>query len=154
MHETVNKEREIANWFIELQRYFYVSLIALMVDVGCFSLLFRVGNQPWWFAATCGFGVGAITAYVLSIRFVFRARRFMHAPHAEFASFALIGLFCLALTQFVLWVGIEKLHLAPELSKLWAVGMTFFSNYILRKFFLFRNNETLRSGSCLLERKL
>lgn len=123
---------------VEFLRYFFVSLCALMVDLGCFSFLFRVIGFNWVIAATLGFFLGSVTAYVLSVRFVFSNRVMARTPAAEFTVFAVIGLFGLGVTQLVLWVGIEVLQMNAELSKLGSSGVTFVSNYVLRKFCLFR----------------
>lgn len=125
----------------EFLRYFAVSLCALIVDLGCFSFLFRLVGLNWVIAATCGFVLGSITAYVLSVRFVFHSRVMARMPAAEFVFFAVIGLFGLTVTQVILWLGIDVLQANAELSKLGSSVMTFISNYVLRKFFLFRKRK-------------
>lgn len=122
----------------EFVRYFAVSLFALAVDLGLFSILLRFLHLPWAIAATLGFIVGALTAYILSIRLVFSSRALGHVPHVEFLTFTAIGVAGLGVTQLVLWIGIELLHTNPELSKLAAAGFTFLFNFVLRKSILFR----------------
>ncbi|NWG31095.1 MAG: GtrA family protein [Rhodocyclaceae bacterium] len=127
----------------EFMRYLAVSALALAVDLGLFSFLMRVASFPWMLAATIGFIAGVGVAYWLSIRIVFRARRLAHAPGKELLAFALIGVAGLALTQLVLWVGIEQFHANPELTKLFAAGFTFLANFGLRKFVLFRRRAVV-----------
>lgn len=134
-----------AQWFERAQaflrgefvRYFAVSLFALAVDLGLFSILLRFLHLPWAIAAALGFIVGTFTAYILSVRLVFSRRALAHAPHVEFLTFAAIGVAGLGFTQLVLWIGIELLHANPELSKLAAAGFTFHFNFALRKSILF-----------------
>ena len=121
----------------EFVRYFLASALALVLDLAVFSGLLRIGGVPWGYAATVGFIVGAVTAYRLSVRFVFTQRRLAQSPAAEFMSFAAIGVAGLGVTQLVLWVGIEWLGANPELSKLAAAGVSFCLNFAARKLLLF-----------------
>lgn len=124
----------------ELFRYAAVSMAALAVDLTLFSFLLRLAGLPWSLAATLAFVAGVFTAYWLSIRFVFRNRRLAHAPRSEFVAFTMIGLVGLGITQMVLWAGIEHYHTNPEFTKLVAAGVTFLSNFVMRKLMLFRDH--------------
>lgn len=121
----------------DLPRYFIASLIALAVDTATFSLSLRLLHLPLALAATAGFTLGALIAYLLSIRWVFRQRTLERAPTLEFLTFAAIGILGLGVTQLVLWVGVAELHLLPEAVKLAAAGITFAFNYLVRKALLF-----------------
>lgn len=122
---------------LEAPSYFLASLIALAIDLGSFSALMRFAAVSWFWASACGFTMGAVVAYLLSIHWVFATRRLKNSPHTEFGIFILIGLSGICLTQFLLWIGIDLLHALPELVKLAAAGVTFMFNYIVRKTFLF-----------------
>ncbi|MEW5781225.1 MAG: GtrA family protein [Pseudomonadota bacterium] len=124
---------------LEFLRYASVSLLALGADLALFSFLLRCAGLPWMLAATAGFVIGVLVAYWLSIRFVFFTRRLAHAPRSEFAAFAFIGVIGLAITQMVLWVGIELFRLNPELTKVGAAGVTFLCNFGMRKLMLFHH---------------
>ena len=121
----------------DLPRYFAASLLALAADMGTLSACLRLLDLGLAWSATLGFVVGAIVAYLLSIRWVFRARAFANAPAFEFLTFVGIGVAGLGVTQFVLWLGATELGLMPELVKLGAAGITFAFNYIVRKSLLF-----------------
>jgi len=117
--------------------YFIASLAALLIDLGIFSLAIRIVGISWFWAATLGFVAGALTAYLLSIWWVFSKRRMKGRPYHEFALFVIIGVAGLGVTQIVLWIGIERIGALPELVKLAAAGVTFVFNYGLRKVVLF-----------------
>ena len=121
----------------DLLRYFAASLIALAADLGTLSLCLRVLHFGLGWSASIGFGVGALVAYLLSIRWVFPERAFRHAPAFEFLSFVAIGLAGLGLTQLVLWLGVTELGLLAEAVKLAAAAITFVFNYMVRKALLF-----------------
>lgn len=121
----------------DLPRYFAVSLVALLVDVAILSLSLRVLHLGLAWSATLGFAIGAIVAYLLSIRWVFRQRSFGHVPALEFLGFLAIGIAGLGVTQLVLWIGVTELGLLAEAVKLAAAGATFVFNYVVRKSLLF-----------------
>lgn len=121
----------------ELARYFAVSLAALAVDMATLSACLRLLHLGLAGSATAGFAVGALVAYLLSVRWVFRARTMAHAPAVEFLTFVGIGIAGLGVTQLVLWLGVTELGLLPEAVKLAAAGVTFAFNYAVRKALLF-----------------
>jgi putative flippase GtrA len=121
----------------EFMRYFAVSLLAFMLDLGAFSASLRIFGLPWAVAATLGFVVGLLVAYVLSVRFVFTNRKLRQAPSVELLTFSLVGVCGLGVTQLVLWFGIERLNANPEVSKFCAAGFTFIFNFVVRKLMLF-----------------
>jgi putative flippase GtrA len=121
----------------DLVRYFAVSLLALAVDVATLSACLRLLGLGLAWSASAGFVAGAVIAYLLSIRWVFRNRAFADAPALEFLAFVAIGIAGLGLTQLVLWLGVTRSGLLPELVKLAAAGATFAFNFLARKSLLF-----------------
>ena len=121
----------------DLSRYFVASLLALAADVCMLSLSLRLLHLSLAWSASLGFAVGALVAYQLSIRWVFRQRSLRDAPLLELATFVGIGLAGLGITQALLWLGTVKLQLLPELVKLAAAVATFAFNYLVRKTLLF-----------------
>lgn len=127
----------------EVVRYGLASVFALATDMGVFSALMRLADAGHAPAATAGFIAGAAIAYVISVTWVFAERSFKQHPAMELLTFLVIGLGGLALTQSVLWVGIDRFHMLPEGVKLIAAGATFVFNFFLRKLMLFRANSEL-----------
>lgn len=135
INKKIGKNSPLAN---ELVRYFAVSLIGLLIDLGLFSVAIRLGDMSWSFAAFLGFAAGVMTVWWLSIHFVFKNRSLSQSPIVEFAGFLAIGIAGLGVTEVALWLGIELLKIQPEFSKLAAAGATFIFNFALRKWLLFR----------------
>jgi putative flippase GtrA len=130
----------------DLLRYFTASLVALAADLSTLSFCLRVLHFSLGWSASIGFTVGALVAYLLSIRWVFRQRAFADAPAVEFLAFVGIGIAGLGITQLLLWVGVVKLHLLPELVKLGAAVTTFAFNYLVRKTLLFAASAHARQS--------
>lgn len=125
----------------DLFRYFVSSLLALAADTGTLSACLRLLHMNLAWSATAGFAAGATIAYVLSIRWVFKARTFGQTPLLEFVSFVGIGIAGLGITQAVLWLGVIHLGLLAEAVKLAAAMVTFAFNYIARKTLLFARSR-------------
>lgn len=123
----------------DFARYFAVSLLALAVDLAVLSICLRLLDMGLALSAAFGFTAGGIVAYVMSIRWVFRARTYHDTPSLEFGAFVAIGLAGLGITQLVLWLGVTWMGLMPELVKLAAAGITFMFNYLVRRTLLFAN---------------
>ncbi len=123
----------------ELFRYGLASVLALAADMAVFSLMLRVGGVGHFSAATAGFVAGATVAYMISVTWVFSRRTMRQHPALEALTFVVIGLGGLAVTQAVLWIGVDRLHLVPEFVKLMAAGATFLFNFAVRKLLLFRS---------------
>ncbi len=122
----------------EFFKYLAVSALALIVDLGVFSYALRSWELSWMLAASIGFICGVVVAYLLSLYFVFNARRIQKKPFVEFTIFVSIGILGLVVTQICLFIGIEWLKINPEVSKLAAAAVTFMTNFLMRKLILFR----------------
>jgi putative flippase GtrA len=87
-------------------------------------------------AAVLGFLGGVGTAYVLSVRWAFR-RRSLDNPRLEFLVFLGVGVAGLGVTEALLWLQIDRLHMEPMPAKLVASVGVFVFNFVGRKFLLF-----------------
>ena len=120
----------------ELLRYFAVSAVALAVDTTALLLAANVMHYLW--AATLGFLLGAVTSYLLSVRWVFRHRRLAAFPKTEFAAFAAVGVAGLGLNNLAIYAAVEHAGLNLLMAKAVAAMLTFSFNFGLRKWGLFR----------------
>jgi putative flippase GtrA len=125
-----------SGFLAEGTRYVTASAAALAVDFGVYAGLVRFASVSYLVAAPVGFALGLATIYLLSVRWVFGARRLADA-RVEFAVFASIGLAGMALNQLVIYIGVEAWSLSYELAKLVSAGVVFCFNFTLRKLLLF-----------------
>lgn len=120
----------------EFLLYFLASACSLAVDLILLRTLVISSQMHYLPAACISFLAGALTSYVLCIRLVFKSRR-LEDPLPEFSIFAGVGLFGLGLNALAMMIGIELLGLGLLLSKICSAGLTFLTNFVLRKFLLF-----------------
>jgi putative flippase GtrA len=126
----------LRNVLWEGTRYVTASAAALAVDFSVYAGLVRLASVDYLVAAPVGFALGLATVYLLSVRWVFGARRLADA-RLEFALFASIGLAGMALNQLVIYVGVEAWALSYESAKLASAAVVFCFNFALRKLLLF-----------------
>ena len=129
-------ERELRATAAELLRYATVSAVALTVDTTVMLLAAQVIHYLW--AATAGFLLGAVTSYLLSVRWAFRHRRLAAFPRTEFAAYAAVGVAGLGLNNLVIYGAVDHAGLGLLAAKAVAAAITFGFNFGLRKWGLFR----------------
>lgn len=116
--------------------YGIASACALAVDMSILSLLVHVAAWDYLIAATASFLCGAVVAYFLSVRLVFKQHR-LRDRRAEFVSFLAIGTVGLGVNALVLMVCVGHFGLRVEYGKAVAAGFTFICNFLLRRQLLF-----------------
>jgi putative flippase GtrA len=125
----------------ESARYFGASAVAFAVDFGAYVALIRLVGWHYLFAAPAAFVLGLVTAYVLSVRWVFTVRRVKDA-RLEFTLFSAIGLLGMAVNEAVLYGAVDRAGISPELAKLVSAAVVFSMNFALRKLLLFTHYGT------------
>lgn len=109
---------------------------AFSVDVATLVILVEVCDVPYLAAATVGFVFGGIVGYLLSVRFIFRFRR-VQDRRIEAITFVALGLMGLVVNLGGMWLGVEVLSLHYVIAKVAAAGLSFITNYGLRRLMLF-----------------
>ena len=116
-------------------RYLFVGGGAFLVDFGTMALLHHGVGLHYLTAAGCGFLLGLLVNYTISIVWVFTQRR--QDPKLEFVVFATVGLVGLGLNQGIIWLLTEHVLAIPLLSKVVAAGTVLCWNFSARKILLF-----------------
>jgi putative flippase GtrA len=124
--------------------YFLGSGLALALDMAVLMLALRQGLLLQW-ATTIGFLSGMGVSYAISVRYAFKVRT-LRSGRLEFASFVLIGLAGLALTQLLLWALAARLGWPVLAAKAVAACIAFNFNYSLRKWLLFTRASEARAS--------
>ncbi|MBU4435903.1 MAG: GtrA family protein [Alphaproteobacteria bacterium] len=120
----------------ELGLYGLASAAALAVDWGLLLALTGAGLD-YRIATAVGFCAGIAVTYGLSVSVVFRNRAIADRRR-EFAGFVGVGLAGLALTQLLMALWVERLHMTPGLAKMPTAGLVFMFNFAVRRALLFR----------------
>ena len=121
----------------EFGRYLVAGGSAFLVDLVLLTLLVEVGGVNYLLANIVGCCAGFATAYTLSIRWVFRYRKYSDL-RPEFVIFVLIGLVGIGHNELTMYLVVAGFGLSYVLAKVLATGVTFLFNFVLRKLLLFR----------------
>ena len=130
----------------ELVRYTVAGGLASIVDVGMLVVLTRGLEVYYLHAAAIAFGVGLLTSYILSIRWVFQARTWQN-PWVEVGLFTCIGGMGLLWCSVCMWILTEYAHLHYLCSKMVSALVVFCWNFLTKKGLLF-HRSTHRAPSC------
>ena len=132
-----------AIWQTKIARYLMVACVGATVDVLLFALLIYGFDVHYLWAGVGAFLVSTLTNYLLSVRFVFSAgARFGRA--AELGVIYAVSTTGLVWHQLILYVCVEWFHVHVMLSKLVALGLVFFWNYLIRRYYVFAHVRHLR----------
>lgn len=125
---------------IQFARYLVAGGIATVFDFGTLILLTSGVGLHYLLSNACGFTVGVIANYLLSVYWVFSYRR-LRSKRAEFAIFALIGIGGLGVSELCMYAGVDMVGLHYSLAKIVATGCALAWNFSVRKLMLFRRQE-------------
>lgn len=118
---------------ITFARYVLASVCALCADMILFLTLVRTGLSPS-LAAFCGYSVGLVLHWMLSIRFVFMKDG--RATNWQWLAFVLSAVLGLGMTVATVTV-LCGIGLAPAMAKLLAIPTSFLAVYAIRRYGIF-----------------
>ena len=125
---------------IQFFRYFIVGGTAAVFDTGTLYLLTEYFEIYYLISAVIGFVLGLIINYVLCKLWIFNKTKYSRKK--EFAYFVLIGIIGLGLNVFIIWFCSSVLLIWYMYSKIIAIILVFFWNFIARKYLLFTDKKT------------
>ena len=82
--------------------------------------------------------VGITTSFYLNRTYNFKVN---DKTAQRFSIFLAVGLTGLLMSNFILWVGIDKLHFNKSITKLASIVLVVFFQFLLNKFVTFRVKE-------------
>ena len=127
----------------EFLRYAVVGGVSFAADFVSIVLLEEslLKSYAWgiYVAVVCGFIVGLVVNYVLSLKFVFTASDYADRGRSisAFVLFGIIGLVGLLLTELGMWLGVSILGIHYTLVKIVVTGGVLLWNYLARRLIVF-----------------
>lgn len=128
------------NLLVQLFRYAFVGGIAFVVDAGSLWGMTAAGLNEY-LATAIAFLLGLITNFVLSKRLVFSKENARVGGVLEFIAYGLIGIVGLGLTELLVFLGFDLLHLHILLVKTVAAALVLIWNFAARKLLLYTHKE-------------
>jgi dolichol-phosphate mannosyltransferase len=126
---------------MQLILYFCIGLVCAIVNIILFTGLYKSGVRLTW-AIGIPFVMAAALNYVLCILILFRHKA-KWSTVGEFVAY-LVTVFSTGLLDYGITVGLMVAGLAPTYSKIWAVCVGFFANFLFRRFLVFPEQRVRR----------
>lgn len=121
--------------FVQFFRYIFVGGFSALVDIGLLFILNNKFGINYLVAAALAFLAGLTVNYLLSVTWIFHSTGKIKK---EFTIFSMIGIAGLIWTEIIMWFFVEKIDLSVMYSKIIALILVLFWNFIMRKKFAFK----------------
>jgi len=121
----------------QIRSFFLLGILTTGIDYAIYSLLIILGIH-YVAAIAIGYGCGLWANYVIGRRYIFKSGRKLKSSHQEFVFVVLIALGGMVLSMAVVKVLSYSIwSMDPLYSRFFAIIVTFFWNYIMRKLFVY-----------------
>lgn len=128
--------------FFEFFRYVLVGGSAFLLDMGIMWLFneFIFQGKFLYISVFLGYLAGLIYNFLLSCGFVFKDgfKKIKNKEIYALIIFTVIGLIGLGLTEVLMYLFVDLLHVYYLISKIFTGAIVMFWNYIARKIIIFR----------------
>lgn len=122
----------------QIFRFFLVAVIATLVNYSIFFILFEFLHLYYLLSSGIGFLSGVFLGYFLNSKYTFkiteRSRKRMVKYYAVYSFSLCVSLLCLKLF-------VEGWKLDARYANVLVICITFFTNYIGTRFWVFRNKD-------------
>lgn len=118
-------------------RFLFVSGVATVLNFAIFYALHKFLLIDYRIASGTGFFCGVVLGYFLNSRWTFRDSDDAN-PKKKFLKYYCVYLISLGINLLMMEVLVEYVGIYPSLSNLITIGITFISNYLGTRFWVFR----------------
>lgn len=122
---------------MKIIKYFFVGLIAAIVNIGMLYILTDIVGIYYIFSNVLSFILGILINYILSVKFVFDNSNIKNKK-IELLVYFIIGLLGLLLDTLIIYLLVAKLNIYHMFSKFISTIIVFFWNYGIRNLFYSR----------------
>ena len=136
----IKTSERINELLVQIFKFVIVGGIATVIDWAVYYVLYNFLNVPPLAANVFSFCVSVIYNYIMSIKWVFNVNqdKSKKLMFIEFISFSIIGLL---ISEFLLFVFINKIAINEMLSKVIATAIVMVFNFVTRKMFLEKRSK-------------
>lgn len=133
----LNKLRKRADIYLTrtIIRYFVMASILVLLELLTFAIMNSIFGITYLIATPASMAISFVLNWYFSKVYVFRGSR--HAPHVEFSLVLISSLIGVGFQLIVTTICIDSFHLLPIVGKFFAIIVTFFWNYWVRKRYIF-----------------
>lgn len=125
------------NLFAQIIKFGFVGGTAFLIDAGVLFVLTDFCGIHYLISGAISFTVSVIYNYILSIKWVFDAKKDV-SKSQELIVFIGLSVIGLGINQVIMWIMVDILHIYYMLSKIVATAIVMVYNFITRKLFIER----------------
>ena len=130
----------------QFARYTVAGGIAFVADFSTLIFLTEQVGINYLLSSVCGFSLGVLINYQISIHWVFKQRSF-NSRLSEFIVFTIIGITGLGLHTLSMWLLTEAVGLFYVTSKVISTALVFLYNFSARRYLVFNARTAGRETS-------
>ncbi len=137
-----SKLRHRAEFYLRqpIIRYFVMASLIVLLELMTFAGMNSLFGISYLIATPGSMAVGFVLNWYFSKVYVFHGSR--HPPHIEFSLMLVTTLIGVGIQLLVTTICIKHFHLLPIIGKFFAIVVTFFWNYWVRKRYIFHTTQT------------
>lgn len=132
-HIKLNEKTE--KLLLQIFKFAIVGGIAFVIDYVTLIICKEVFHLHTLISAAIAFTVSVIVNYILSVKWVFDVNK-NNSSKRNFIIFIVFSLMGLGLTELIMWIGEDLLHISYLIVKIVATIIVMIFNFITRKIFL------------------
>lgn len=121
----------------QIIKFGFVGGTAFLIDAGILFILTEFCGIHYLVSGAVSFTVSVIYNYILSIKWVFDAKKDV-SKTMELAVFIGLSVIGLGINQVMLWLMVDLLHIYYMVSKIIATAVVMVYNFVTRKLFIER----------------
>ena len=129
------KKKKTQKTLIQIFRFGIVGVIAFIIDYATLILCKEVFGLNVLLSAAIAFTVSVVINYILSVAWVFDVDK-EKDKRKNFIIFIIFSIIGLGLTELIMWIGTDLMHINYLIVKIIATIIVMVFNFITRKIFL------------------
>lgn len=129
----INKKQE--KLVIQILRFGLVGGLAFIIDYAVLIICREVFNLNVLLSTAIAFTISVIINYILSVIWVFDVDK-EKGKKKNFIIFIIFSIIGLILTEIIMWIGTDLIHISYLIVKIVATAIVMIFNFVTRKKFL------------------
>lgn len=121
--------------FSQIMKFGVVGGLAFLIDYFVLILFKEVFQFNVFISAAFGFTISVIFNYIASVKWVFDVNQ-EKSKQKNFILFIIFSIIGLLLTELIMWIGTDLIHISYLIVKIIATFIVMIFNFVTRKLFL------------------
>lgn len=135
VHKTIDLGKKLTKQYRGFIIYSIIGFCGLFVDIGSFLIMTKLFGINYLIANTISMSLGIVNNFILNVFFNFKTKDRLLT---RFISFAAIGISGMFITNFILYIFVEKVGIDEAIVKILSLGVIVVYQYNMNRMISFR----------------